>query len=353
MEAYAPIEIDGRDGEGGGQIVRTSVALAAVTGRPLRVIRVRARRSKPGLQAQHVAAVKAVATVCDAEIEGVRLGADRFRFVPGALRGGHFRFAVSTAGSAGLVLHAVLPALLRAPASSEVILEGGTHVRSAPPFEHLAHAFLPALHEMGVRAELTLERPGFFPKGGGRMVLRVDPWTKASAFERTQRLEGSKVRLRGRSHVGKLPSHVAERAARQLAKRDVAALPHLDAVAASPGPGLAVCVEVGEGQARDVVTALGEKGRPTESVIDEAVDQAHAHQRREAPVGPHLADQLLLYMVMGAGGRFRTIETTSHFETQVGTLRRFFDVEIRRKNEGLHVGVEVSAALFSSPASQL
>ncbi|MEL6183991.1 MAG: RNA 3'-terminal phosphate cyclase [Myxococcota bacterium] len=343
MEAFEPLEIDGRDGEGGGQIVRTSVALSAVTGRPLRLIRVRAGRAKPGLQAQHLAAVKAVATVCEADTDGLRLGAERFRFVPGKLRGGRFDFRVATAGSAGLVLHAVLPALLRAPEPSEVVFEGGTHVRSAPPFEHVRYAFLPALAEMGIRAELTLERPGFFPKGGGRMVLRVEPWTELHPLSRSETVAIKTAQLRGTCHVGKLPSHVTERAERRLKNCGVASLPD-EGLAPSPGPGLAVCVEVKANKAVDVVTALGEKGRPTEHVVDEAVESARAHLKAEAPVGPFLADQLLLYLALGAGGSFLTVPTTRHFETQVRTLGRFLSAQVRMTPAEGRVQVEVDAA---------
>lgn len=314
------IEIDGRDGEGGGQIVRTSVALAAITGRPLSVIRVRANRQKPGLQAQHLTAVKAVAEVCAAETEGLRLGAARFRLVPGAIRGGSYHFAVPTAGSAGLVLQAVLPVLLRAPSASEVVFEGGTHVPKAPPYDHLEQVFLPALREMGVTAEIRLERPGFYPKGGGRMVLTVEPWKAPTFFDRTA--PPTDWRQWARVYVGKLPEHVERRALSALKAGgfDSDQNPELEA---SVGPGFVAALALISSEGRVVITAIGEKGTPVEVVVKRAAEKARGYSRKRIPVGPYLADQLLMYLALGGGGRFLTCETTLHFETQVRTLAAF------------------------------
>lgn len=319
---YDLIEVDGRDGEGGGQVVRTSAALSALTGRPIQMIRARAHRAKPGLQAQHLTAVKAVATVCQAQTEGLRLGAQRYRFIPGAIRGGSYTFSVATAGSAALVMHAVLPVLLKADSESEVVFEGGTHNDKAPSFEHLVHAWLPALMEMGVQAELQLQRPGFYPKGGGRMRLRVRPWTTPRSFERCRPVNSAETE--GFVHVGKLPEHVDLRARRQLKKRDIpVGAPLSPAPAPSPGPGLAVALALRGPWGADVVTALGARGRPTEHVVDAAIDGGRAFERAGAPVGEHLADQLLLYLALGAGGSFRTSSLSEHFRTQARSIGLF------------------------------
>lgn len=341
MSDSRPIEIDGREGEGGGQIVRTSVALAAILGRPLRLIRVRANRKKPGLQAQHLTAVKAVATVCQAQTEGLRLGAERFRFVPGALRGGHFEFSVPTAGSAGLVMQAILPVLLRAPSPSEVILQGGTHVRAAPSFDHSAQALLPALRAMGANVTLRLERSGFYPKGGGRMVLNVEPWSGARRFEATTPPEDWSVRAR--VYVGRLPDHVETRARGKL-KQLGFSVEDTPGLQPSPGPGLACALLLTSAVGTDVVTGLGEKGTPTEAVMGDTADVARGFQLAGVPVGPHLADQLLVYLALGAGGRFLTVQPTLHFETQISTLEKFLGERIEVRDQKESVLVEVTGA---------
>lgn len=323
---YEMVEIDGREGEGGGQIVRTSVALSAITARPLRIIRVRANRKKPGLQPQHLAAVKAVATVCRAETEGLSVGAERFRFVPGRPQPGNYRFEVKTAGSACLVLHAVLPVLALASGRSSVVLTGGTHNDRAPPFDHVAKAFLPALAAMGLRAQLRLQRPGFYPKGGGEMALELEPWDEARPFVRVEPVDEAEVSAT--AHVGRLPEHVARRAEAYLSQAGFR-IEISPAPSSSVGPGFAVCLHRSAPGAGEVVTGFGVRGTPAEQVIDGAVAELDALARSRMPVGPHLADQLLLYLALGAGGRFRACGQPSlHVQTQVKTIARFLGARV-------------------------
>src|SRR5690242_7527890 len=177
------IIIDGSFGEGGGQILRTSLTLSLVTGKPLRIERIRAGRKSPGLLRQHLAAVNAAARVGYAEVEGASLGARELTFRPQTVAAGHYQFAVGTAGSATLVLQTVLPALLTADAPSTLVLEGGTHNPYAPPFDFLEKTFLPLLNRMGPRVEARLERHGFYPAGGGRFIVEITPAQQLGRFE--------------------------------------------------------------------------------------------------------------------------------------------------------------------------
>jgi RNA 3'-terminal phosphate cyclase (ATP) len=203
------ITIDGSMGEGGGQVLRTSLALSLVTGKPFRIERIRAGREKPGLLRQHLTAVNAAAAVGGADVDGAALGSRELGFRPGAVRPGEHRFAVGTAGSATLVLQAVLPALLGARGSSSLVLEGGTHNPFAPPFDFLAKAFLPLLARMGAKVEARLERPGFYPAGGGRFHVAIEP------VERLQRLDlpsrGEPKRRLARAMVSNLHRNIADR----------------------------------------------------------------------------------------------------------------------------------------------
>ena len=171
----APVHIDGSQGEGGGQIVRSALALALITGRPITIENLRAKRPKPGLMRQHLAAVHAALAVCDGRAEGDELGSRRLGFEPQQVRGGEYRFKLPTAGSATLVLQTVLPALMIAEAPSAVVLEGGTHNPWAPPFDFLQAAFLPLLSRMGPRVSASLQRHGFYPAGGGQFTVTIEP----------------------------------------------------------------------------------------------------------------------------------------------------------------------------------
>src|SRR5437016_1414247 len=172
------ISIDGSEGEGGGQILRTSLALSLVTGQPFRMDRIRAKRQKPGLLRQHLTAVEAAKAVGCAEVMGAAMNSQTLEFRPAVVTPGNYRFAVGTAGSATLVLQTVLPSLLTASSTSTLTLEGGTHNPLAPPFDFLARSFMPLIQRMGPSVELELRRPGFFPDGGGRFHVRIEPVKK-------------------------------------------------------------------------------------------------------------------------------------------------------------------------------
>ena len=183
----APVHVDGSQGEGGGQIVRSSLALALVTGRSLVVDNIRARRRKPGLMPQHLAAVHAAKRVCSGDIQGAEIGSACLRFEPHHVRGGDYSFDVGTAGSTTLVLQTVLPALLIADAPSTVVIEGGTHNPWAPPFDFLQQAFLPLVCRMGPRVTMTLSRHGFYPAGGGQLIVKIEPCPRLAGFDLLER----------------------------------------------------------------------------------------------------------------------------------------------------------------------
>ena len=203
------ILIDGSEGEGGGQILRTSLALSLVTGQPFRLENIRAGRQKPGLLRQHLTAVEAATTVGAAEVIGAALGSKTLEFRPGAVTPGNYRFAVGTAGSATLVLQTVLPPLLTANAISTLTLEGGTHNPFAPPFDFLARCFAPLIQRMGPTIELELRRPGFFPAGGGKFHARIEPVKRLARFDLLER--GPLRQHRARVIISKIPTHADHR----------------------------------------------------------------------------------------------------------------------------------------------
>lgn len=320
------ITIDGGRGEGGGQIVRTALSLSLVTGRAFRVRDVRGGRAKPGLLRQHLTAVQAAAAVGQARVEGAELGSRELTFEPGRPRGGSYSFAVGTAGSAMLVLHTVLPALLRADGPSDVVLMGGTHNPAAPPYEAFEQALLPILRAMGAEVVSVLERPGFYPAGGGMLQVHVEPCARLGRLDLRER--GAVVRQQATALLAQIRGDVGERELATLRERLgwPADRCMLRTTRASRGPGNVLLARVESERVTEVFTAFGERGKPAEAVAHELADEVSTYLEAGVAVGPHLADQLIVPMVLGEGGEFTTVEPTLHTTTQLETVRAFVDV---------------------------
>jgi RNA 3'-terminal phosphate cyclase (ATP) len=322
------IAIDGAMGEGGGQVLRTALALSLGTRTPFRIDNIRAGRAKPGLLRQHLTAVRAAAAVGRAEVEGAELGSSHLVFHPTALCPGEYRFAVGTAGSATLVLQAILAPLLLAPAPSSVILEGGTHNPMAPPFDFLARALLPLLRRMGARVEARLERAGFYPAGGGRFTVAIQPPGPLVPLALPAR--GAHHVTRARAIVANLPRHIAERELRVVER--TAGLPAsalaVEVIDDGRGPGNVVMIEVEAEHVTEVFTGFGERNVAAEAVAASAVTELRRYLAASAPVGRCLADQLLVPMVLARGGCFRTLAATRHTTTTIEVIRQLTGIEI-------------------------
>jgi RNA 3'-terminal phosphate cyclase (ATP) len=315
--------LDGAAGEGGGQILRSALALSMITGQPLRLENVRAGRSRPGLQRQHLAAVFAAAKVSKAMLDGAHLGSTELWFQPGRIMHDEFEFDIGSAGSATLVLQTVLPALWLADGGSWVRVIGGTHNEFAPPFEFFSRSFLPLVARLGAHAEATLVRPGYYPEGGGEIELRVEPVEK---WERLDLLErGELRRVSATAVVSHLPAHVAQRELHVIGQRLQLKPAFLTAQRRdeSEGPGNFVFVAVESEHVTEIATGFGRKGLPAEDVAAYAAADARRYLDTTAAVGQHLADQLLLPLAIGAGGAFVTLEPTSHLRTNINTIQAF------------------------------
>ena len=331
------ITIDGSLGEGGGQVLRSSLALSLLTGRPFRIEKIRAGRKKPGLLRQHLTAVNAAAEVGQAQAAGAEMGSTTLEFHPQAVRAGDFRFAVGTAGSTTLVLQTVLPVLLTAPGPSTLVLEGGTHNPFAPPFNFLELAFLPLLRRMGAQVEAVLERPGFYPAGGGRIRVAITPVAQLSHLDLLDR--GEIKARRARALVANLPPNVGDRELKVVRDRLGWERDRLEVVEAKGaiGPGNLLSIEIESEHVTEVFTGFGERGVQAEAVASHAVDEARRYLASGAPVGDHLADQLLLPMAQAGGGSFRTVAPTRHTLTNIEVLKAFLDLDARVENEARDV----------------
>lgn len=326
------IEIDGSRGEGGGQILRTALALAALTGQTLHLTDIRAKRPKPGLLRQHLTAAKAVAAIAAGCLEGAELNSPELWFTPDRLVGGEYYFAVGSAGSALLVAQAVLPLLLCADRPSRVVIEGGTHAARAPIFEFFDRVFLPCLRKMGAEITATLERIGFYPAGGGRIVLAVSPiraWkplelTAAGGFRRAALVAlgsgiSEKIRLdelRYDREALKVPLVCVERSL------------EVD----SPGSGNVMYAELEYENITELFSVCGDFDISRQVVGRRVAKMVDRYRALGAPVWRFLADQLLLPMAVGAGGEFLTAPPSEHTLTNIEVIGKFLAVDIKIVN---------------------
>lgn len=314
------LRLDGAQGEGGGQILRSALALSLLGGRPFRIERIRAGRSKPGLMRQHLACVRAAALVGNAQVEGAEIGSTVLSFRPGAIRGGHFEFKVGSAGSTMLVLQTVLPVLLRADAPSRISIEGGTHNMAAPSSDFIAEAFLPVLAQMGAHVQMDVERHGFFPAGGGlvRVQIQPGPLQPLALHER-----GASLGIEAAALLRSLPQHIAERELEVAAKRLPLTATRRCELPAGFGPGNALVLKARFAHVNEVVVGLGEHGLSAEAVADSACSELRSYLAHGAPVGEHLADQLLLPMLLAGGGSFVTARPSLHLQTNAAVIEAF------------------------------
>jgi RNA 3'-terminal phosphate cyclase (ATP) len=325
----AALEIDGAMGEGGGQILRTALSLSLCLQQPFRILNIRLQRSKPGLQRQHLAAVRAAAAIGRAEVDGAELGSTELRFSPAGITGGDYLFDIGSAGSTTLVLQTLLLPLLMAESPSRLQLLGGTHNPMAPSFEFVQQAFLPLLARMGAKVEMSLLRPGYYPVGGGdvRVSIHTCPGLQPLLLEQ----RGAIHRIRAVATLSRLPEHIAQRELRVVA----------DGLGLEPGalsvqqeqrarcPGNALQVTVQSEACTEVFCGIGQLGLPAEVVAERVVAQVRRYLAAGVPVGPHLADQLLLPLALAGGGAFVTVAPDRHTPTNIDVIRHFLPLSIR------------------------
>ncbi|RLE61128.1 MAG: RNA 3'-phosphate cyclase [Thermoprotei archaeon] len=315
------IEIDGSFGEGGGQLLRYSAAIAALTGKDIKVYNIRAKRSNPGLRPQHLTALKFIARLVDAETEGLRVGSTQIILKPRRKRpkGGRFTVDIGTAGSVTLFLQAVVPVLLAADSEIELEVRGGTSVKWSPPYPYFENVLVPLFRKFGAKIETKLVRRGFYPQGGGIVRIVVEPSYPLNPINITQ--TGEPGSIRGISYVGNLPCHIAERqyrAAKSYLESKGLKVEEIVRDCRTPAIGKGTGIVLWTNMAEGIVgsDSLGERGKPAEAVGREAAEKLFNIIKNGAPIDPHASDNLIIYMSLANGmSQILTSEMTSHAKT--------------------------------------
>jgi RNA 3'-terminal phosphate cyclase (ATP) len=330
------IEIDGSYGEGGGQILRTALSLSSLLKEPFRIVNIRKNRKKPGLQPQHLMAVKACAEITGARLDGAFQGSTELIFEPGQTRFGRFEFDIGTAGSTSLLLQALLLPLVFSGGSSELILKGGTHVPMSPPFDYINEVFLPTLQRLGVKCRAEIDAYGFYPRGGGLVRAFIEPSEAIVQTDFISRGNLNKVKLT--SAVCGLPVSIAERqrdAALEVLKgfQVETEIKELHSFAGARGTFVFILASYENSLAG--FSAIGERGKRAEAVGAEAAYQLLEHGKAgEYALDPHLADQVVLYLALTqAPCSFTTSQITEHLCTNLWVLERFLRLSYKVEGE--------------------
>ena len=320
------LRIDGSKGEGGGQVLRTALALSVSTQTPFVIENIRAGRKKPGLLRQHLTAVEAARAISGARVEGSTLGSRGITFAPGPLRPGAHEVQIGSGGSAMLVLQAVLPALLATPEPTSVSVHGGTHNPMAPPFEFFDRAFLRCIRRQGADVHATLGRVGFMLAGGGMVQMHVQSGASPRGFELLER--GALRRRDARVLISHVPPSVGTRELRPIVDafdlaRDEARVDEVGAL----GPGNVILYTLEYEHVTEVFAAFGERSVRAETIANRLIRDVRHYLRTDAPVGRHLADQLLIPLALAGEGAFRTGPLSRHTTTNMDVIRAFLDVD--------------------------
>jgi RNA 3'-terminal phosphate cyclase (ATP) len=324
-------------------MLRSALSLSLVTGQPFQMENIRAGRQKPGLLRQHLAAVQAATQIGEAEVEGAQLGSPSLSFAPKTIKAGDYKFVVGSAGSGTLVFQTILPALMLASSGSTITIEGGTHNEAAPPFDFLDKTFLPFIGRMGPRVDLTLERYGFYPAGGGRFQARITPASRLLALHTGVR--GETISKRAVAVVAHLPSHIAKRELETVAELFSGAVEtSIVETELSPGPGNVVMIQIVSEAVTEIFTAFGKLGVSAENVAKDAVREAREYLASSAVAGEHLADQLLLPFALAGEGSFTALKLTRHVTTNMEIIRMFLPVTFDTAPHDEYVQVSVRAA---------
>lgn len=324
------IKIDGSQGEGGGQVLRSALTLSLMTGKGVSLFNIRANRSNPGLRHQHLCAVKAAHTIGKGEVNGGKLGSTSLEFQPHTIQPGRYRFNIGTAGATTLVLQTIFLPLSRAPAASSFIITGGTHVPWSPSYHYLEMQWLPFMERLGFDARISLDLAGFYPRGGGQIQGRIKPLEAIKSIKIDER--GPLKQIRGVSAVANLDRRIAERQRSQVLRR-LSDKYRLNDIRIKQLPSkfkgtiLLLLAEFEKSQC--CYFSLGKPGKPAELVADDTINAFESFMTTSGAVDEYLADQLLLPLAFASGNSsFNSSKITHHLITNAEVIKKFIDIQI-------------------------
>lgn len=326
------MQVDGSYGEGGGQILRTAVALSALTKKPVKITNIRANRPNPGIKPQHYVAIKSIKELCNAETEELEIGSSNLKFMPGDIKGGEYKFDIGTAGSTTLVFQACILCSLKTKKPITIRLTGGTDVKWSPSWDYFKYVFLPLIRKMGLSVNAKLIKRGYYPKGGGEAVITINPCTEILPLQLDKKQEFTEVN--GIIHIANLPDHIGTRmkgaVIKMLLKKNLKTSLKIEKTTSlSTGTGVTLWT-----QSKDTVlgsTVLGEKGVSSEKVGDAAATGLIREIEPGATLDVHAFDQMLPYMVMAKEEGESTCivrEVSSHAQTNMWLIKQFFNVQV-------------------------
>jgi RNA 3'-terminal phosphate cyclase (ATP) len=329
------LEIDGSFGEGGGQILRTSLSLSCLLNKPFRLFNIRRKRKKSGLMPQHLMGIRSLKLISNARVDGDSQGSTELLFEPGEVKAGDYFFDIGTAGSTSLLLQAILPPLIFANDRSSLTLKGGTHVPFSPPFHYINKIFIPVLNKLGIKVKATIESYGFYPKGGGKVHAEIRPIDEIEAVNYLER--GELKNVYGFSGVGNLPLTIAERqknaALAVLASQGINA--GIETISVSTlGQGTFIFLGAETENCLAGFSSLGERGKKAELVGEEAAKKFLDYYSASACLDRNLADQIVLYLAISKGeSSFTTAEISGHLLTNLWVIQKFLGIRYTIEGE--------------------
>ncbi|HLO84635.1 MAG TPA: RNA 3'-terminal phosphate cyclase [Nostocaceae cyanobacterium] len=326
------LEIDGSYGEGGGQVLRSSLSLAVITGTPIRLVNIRARRDNPGIAAQHLTSIRAAAQICQAQVTGDALGSKYLEFIPGSsVKTGNYTFDVreilptGSAGAVTLILQTILLPLALASGDSKITLKGGTHVNYSPTFTYIQEVYLPILNQMGIKSKIQLNSWGWYPQGRGEVEIEINGNCHLKGINLLER--GNLKQVQGLAVATNLPAHISQRMANRAGNvlREEGLKVHIQTLRArglTAGAGIFLTAKYEYSVAS--FFGLGRVGIAAEKVADFACEQLLNFHYTNAPIDEHLADQLLLPAALAAGeSHYRVSDVTGHLTTNGAVIEKF------------------------------
>lgn len=318
------IQIDGDYGEGGGQILRTSLAMSSILNKPIKIKKIRINRNNPGLSYQHLKSVEILKKITKANIEGLEIGSTNLTFKPNSINGGDYKVNIGTAGSITLLLQTILPVLIYSKKQFNIEISGGTDVKWSPTFDYFNNVFLSTLNHFGFDYEIDLKRRGYYPKGGGKVGLKVSP-SEINSIKIKELKEITKVK--GISHCGSLPEHVAERQAKAASEQIDLPVEIETKKEESNCPGSSITLWLVRSDLAVGASSLGEKGKPAEKVGKECAKRFKKQMESGYGVDEKMGDQLVPYLAL-YGGEIWVNRVSNHLKTNLWVINNFIDDKV-------------------------